>query len=630
MPSNFNSAAPTVQVGPGSFREQAYVDSQGDLEGLPEALGQAAELSSDLVVANFERRADTELANQEEMYSKARQLKRNIYDAGLVGDQKAELEFQSQLEDLKIAERQGAISGSNSQIRQESTLKTYINRYPHLEDRFRKSYSSTRARAEASREQFEDPIEAGMDELLKRATSNGRAVGAQLAVERAEQQLASDMKNLEYKAKLGANLETDLDFTIQTSLVPLAVSSAQSFIKAGVQEFTQKGLDYDGAKAKADFIARGKLEAATAVQQIYQLIGKANSPNVQISRQFLEDKRAQIEKVFTDIAETGVFDSFDSLKSMQRSMEIGSIRSIQELGRFSPVLAEIAKRNPEQAGEIIFKDFSRSMELYKKGRRDLLVALGDNASNAIDASRLKYQLAIIDQWSGNELAADYRNFTTAGTFQSTGDPGTDAAKLSVLVQTVLGSDKTTPEDKANGVKAALEAEKVHSPNGTDFAPSGVWYKDPVRRKALQTNEQAKQDFTKVIDDAAANIVSNGAQLLGKSLVFAPQPEFEDPKQPWKFYSNGGPFGAPDQSNRGAPPTAFVPGLGGMPTAVADPARATIKNLNNMYWSYRMLYGRAAAERWAFQIIDESAAVRKEKEDADKKEKEAKDDGFDPK
>ncbi len=610
MPTNFNNQLPTVQVGPGSFREQAYVDSTGDLDGLPKAFEEAAEASSDVVLSFYKLDETKAAAKQEEMYSKARKLKRNIYEAALAKDQKAELEFTAQLEDLKIAERQGAISGTNSSVRQETVLKTYINRFPHLEDKFRTLYSSTRSSAQASKEQFEDPIEAGVDAAIKEATAAGMTVGAYLNMKRAQTQLEFDMKNLEFKAKLGQFLEVDIDQTFQTSLVPLAVSSAQQFLKAGVQEFTNNGLDYDGNKAKADFIARGKLEAATAVGALYQLAKKSNNPNAQISRQFLEERRAQIEKVFTDIAASGVFDSFDSLKSMQRSMEIGSIRSLQELGKFSPVLAEIAKRNPEQAGEIIFKDFSRSLELYKKGRRDLLSALGDSATNAIDAARLKYQLAIIDQWQGNELAMDWKNFVDAGTFQSTGDPGVDAAKLSVMVQTVLGSDKTTPEDKANGVKAAIEAEKTHSDK--EFAPSPVWYKDPVRRKVLQTNEKAKADFTKTLDNAAADMVTSSLQELGDSLVFAPQPEFEDPRQPWKFYSNGGPFGAPKATGVDkSVATGF--------SAKEAASRNTTKKLNQMYWSYRMMYGRAAAERWAFQIVDETKAVKEEREAAAEKE-----------
>ena len=622
MPKSFNNSNDTSSVGPGSFREQAYVDDEGSLTGLDKALEGAAAFSSDLVVGGFQKQAEKEAKDQEELYSKARELKRNIYDAGLAGDQKAELEFQSKLEDLKIAERQGAISGSNSSIRQETLLKGYVNRFPHLEERFRKSYSSTRARAEASREQFEDPIEAGIDQVIKEATAAGMTVGSYLNVKAAQEKAKTDIADLEYRAKLGVSIENDVDAMFQSSVIPLSMASASRTIAQQVQNYKQQGIEYDAGKAKADFLFRAQQEAAIVTGELYNILRSSKNPDATLSREFVEAKRQQVLNAYKQIADSGVFESFDTLNSMKRSMEIGTQQAFRDMAKFSPLMAEFVKNNPKEGFAFVFEDFNKVLGQYKAGRRAELAAIANSPdADPITQGRLSFQIAVIDAWGQGELARDVTGATELGTPPpQSRDPGVDAAKMDIINKSVLGSKTTTPQQKSNTIKAGLEAEARAKRPSDAPGPSAVWYKDPIRRRAIQTNPEAGKEMTTRIDNAAAALFNGDIQKFSPNLgglSFTPQPEFEDAQQPWKFYGdNGGPFGAPKDTAEG-----FVGDARITRSLVAGGTDRTIKGLNNMYWNYRLVNGRDAAEAWAQDLVGQFKAAKEEEKAA--KEAEAK-------
>lgn len=623
MPKNFNVSNNTVSVGPRSFTEQAYVDDEGDLTGLDKTLESAAALSSDLVVASFNKKSEASVEAQEEMYSKARQLKRQIYDAGLAGDQQAELQFQSQLEDLKIAERQGAINGTNSQVRQETLLKSYINRYPHLEDRFRKAGSATRARAEASRSQFEDPIEEGIDQVVKEATAAGMTVGAYLNVKKEQQAAELDLKDIELRSKLGVSIENDVDNLFQSKIVPLSMASFQRFIAQSVENYSQKGIEFDANKAKADFLFRAQQEASIISSEIYNIVKASPNPNATLSREFVEAKRQQILSAAKQVADSGVFESFDTLNSMKRAMEIGTQQGLRDLAKFSPLLAEMVKLNPKDGFDFVYKDFAKTLETYRAGRRAQLKQLASSsAADPITSSRLNYQISVIDAWGQGELAKDVTDFTELGTPPvSSGDTGVDAAKTSILTKSVLQSTVMDKDQKANAVKAALDAEdRARTPLDAP-GPSSIWYKDPTRRRVIQTNEKARAEITKRIDNAAAVLFDRDLSKLDSGfggLQFAEDLERENPEKPWESYPNGGPFGAPSnqaKSSRGV-------GAGGRPSAapvmvagpLSDVQSGPIGGLNRMYWAYRYANGREEANLWARDLITQF----KETKDAEAK------------
>jgi hypothetical protein len=613
MPKNFNDSIGTPQVGPGSFRETAYVDAGGDLEGLDKALAGAADLSNDIVLNSFNKSAEAEVAAQEEKYSRARALKRGVYDAALAKDEKAELEFQSKLEDLKIAERQGAISGSNSQIRQDTVLKNFVNRFPHLEDKFRKSYSGTRERADAARSQFEDPIEAGQDALIKEANAEGLSVTALLEIKRKEREAKVRLRSAEEKARFGLSIEDDIDDIFNSTLIPLTLASAQRSIAQTVENYRRTGTEYDANKIKADFIFRGELEAGAASQGLNDIIRTVGGKDAVLSREFRDSRVNQVRKVYADIANSGVFDSFDTLNSMERGMKIGTIQGLKALAKFSPLLAEAVKLDPKNGFEFVFKGFNDTLEVYKKGRRADLQNLRDKNANPIDSARLEYQIAVIDQWGQGELANDYTGFVRDGVAPPTsGDPEIDAAKTSILTKSVLGSSKVPPEQKTKAATAAIKAEQQYSKPGEYIGPSLVWYKDPVRAKVLQSDKTVQKEMTTAIDNSVvAMTVNKDNAELGKALIFAPQRDREDVNAPEKVYRFGGPFSA--ESAMVAENVGRSANLGLNPLD-ASPIGRNVKALNTMYWIRRKMFGPVDAENWAFEVL---AAFKPEPE---KKEK----------
>lgn len=627
MPRDFYNSLDTVNLGPENFREDLEFDQDGKLEGLTDALNATADISNLFVLENFERQNKQAQDQEDELYTKARELKRGIYEAGIAGDSKTELQFQAALEDLKKAERQGAITGANGAIRQEALLKNYVNRYPHLEESFRKSYSSTRARAEASKEQFEDPIEAGMDSLIKEATSQGYTVAQWLSIKTAQQDLELQTKRLQMKSMLGQQIEDDVNLEFENNVIPLAVADAQRTLTGLVQYANQKGIEFDGNKFKADFILAGKRAAGQVAARLNDIVKRSPAPDASLSRTFIDDKRREVEKVYEDIVASGVFDSYDTLSSMERGLKIGSIQGLKELAKFSPLLAELVRLNPKEGYELIYKDFNKIFEEYKKGRTDFAKILIQNNPNGLDAARVKYQLDVINRWGGKELAADYRSFVEDGAPPApTGDPDVDAGKVSILAQTVLGSPSTTSQQKTQAVRGALEAEKL---NSKEFiGPSPVWFRNPVRLNALRNNPEA----AKIMDDEIESSAAAAAQAIAANvqaqseLYFSPRYEEEPDNEPWKIYKSpigfgvGGPFELagfaqnPDGSRKAPKSGGYRVAAGGTGARAAfvSPVANHVQALNDMYWTYRSIHGLTEANRWAEQVLAASAGSTAER------------------
>src|SRR5690606_22025405 len=116
------------------FGADEFVDASNSLEGLSEGARALADLSGHFIRKNLQEDLLAEEANAENRESELRRLKQEWYQAADRRDEEQVNNFGQQIEELIIAERQGAISGSNASIRKEALLRSYINRFPHREE----------------------------------------------------------------------------------------------------------------------------------------------------------------------------------------------------------------------------------------------------------------------------------------------------------------------------------------------------------------------------------------------------------------------------------------------------------------------------------------------------------------
>lgn len=602
MPKQF-----TGEVSPPAdmkFGADQFVDTSNPLEALPQTMKQLEAASHGLVLQSVSKQFQAEQTGQDELYSQARQAKRGLYDASLAGDEQAISKYSSQLENLKIAERQGAISGQNSQIRQESLLKQTINRYPHLEEEIRQTYSSTRARAQSEREQFKDPIEEGMDDLIKRATSAGRSPAQQLDIEKSQQDFTTFSQNTQMRAMLGNDLQNEFSAAIDKDFGNMAFAEMTNWLN-WAQNMSQQNPDFNAEQAKAQFqILKGQV-LGQFQQSVNNMLRNSPNPDAVLSRDFIVSKRNEIAKQFDDFA-SGI-DSMDTLKAKQRAMELGKYRGLEKLRQYDPLIAWMVTVNPDKAPDFVFTDWEKTRNVMVNGGISRLNVLIDNATGP-EATRMRFQRDMLSGWDGLSQR-DYMEKMAGqgGVPESTGEPIVDATRVNAVGSAVLNSNNVTPEMKTNTASALMQAEQVYSKPGEYLAPSEVWYKDATRRATLRTNEGAKKEMTQNVESSTPGIIRNleGSGSL-EALSFTPQLE-QDQKagaNPWSVYPSGGPWAASQgQVNSEITALEAKSGMSSNPSNLSGKTINAVKALNNNYWIMRAMYGPAKAEDYSSEVKD---------------------------
>lgn len=602
MPKQFTGSVDTpANI---EFGANDYVDTSNPLEQLPGALDAFAKATSNLVVRGYSEQQQSAVNQQEELYSQAREAKRGMYESALAKDTESVNAYAQKLEDLKIAERQGAITGSNSQIRQETLLKSYINRFPHLEEEFRQKYSSTRARAQAEREQFKDPIEKGMDALLERAYANGRNPVRQIEFEQQKADLEMKKEMLSYRSMLGQSIQNDVDVLFENQGRMGAIQDVHDYISSVVNMAERNGQDIDAEQAKADLRNRAELFKRDWRIYLADIISKSDTPEAVLSKDYIDGKMKEIDDIYN--GQISMIDSFDTLRALKRASDVTQYKTLNEVAEVSPLIGFFVKAAPDVAIDQVLKGYDRTKRIVQNGGMSAIQVLKDQSTN-YDSEIIDFHLKMMGNYfkDGRAQAKDMDRALNLGAgLAPSGSTQLDAARVNLVTQTVLENPGFDPEMKANVIRSALESEKQLSRPGEYLAPSRSFYTDPAKRKTLQENPRAKAEMTQTLENDAPGILNSFRNVQDlKTLNFAPQLEQDmGMREPWTAYPTGGPWsstlvGNPrDMNKAGGTWVASLGRLAGSPDAV-------VAALNNDYWVYRTMHGAAAAEQHASDIMD---------------------------
>lgn len=603
MPTNFTGNVDT----PTNIRFGAdeFVDSSNSLEQLPAAADALAKGTSNLVLQGYQKQQAAAVASQEELYGQARMAKRGLHQSLLEKDEAAFNEYAKKLEDLKIAERQGAISGTNSQVRQETLLKSYINRFPHLEEELRQSYSRTRATAQSAREQFKDPIEKGMDALIERAYSQGRSPVRQIEFEQMRDDLSMKKENLSYRSMLGQSIQNDVDVLFENQGRMGAIMDVQQYISDTVNRAEATGGEIDAMQAKADLRVRAELYKREWRLYLADVVSKSDNPSAVLSKEYVDGKMAEIDQIYNDQA--AMIDSFDTLRAFQRASEITQYKTLNEISQVSPLIGFFVKAAPDVAIDQVLKGYDRTKRIVQNGGMAAIQLLKDQSNN-YDSDIIDFHIKMMGNYfkDGRAQARDMdRAMNLGGALSPSGSVQLDAARVNLVASTVLSNEAFDDDHKANVIRSAVESEKQLSRPGEYFAPSRSFYTDPDKRRTLQQNERAKQEMTQTLDNGVPGILDafRSVDDLG-TLNFATDLERDQSmREPWSSYPTGGPWSStlvqnPRDFNRAG---GTLLGAAGKMTGNAA---ALIAALNNDYWIYRTMHGAAAAEQRANETFAE--------------------------
>lgn len=569
---------------------EPYVNTEGTLGGLPAAAKLAAQVSTGLVLDSVKSGFEEDESRQDELYSQARKLKRGIYDAAVSGDEATINDFTTKLEDLKIAERQGAITGTNGQIRKESMLRTYINRYPHLEEQIRRQYSSTREAAQSAREQFKDPIEEGIDQLLTRSTAAGRSPAQQLDLENKIQDYTFKKQALEYKAALGVDIQDDMIEAFNPYVV-VAHEGLQTFLSALVRSGAESG------DLNAEMIA-GRIDAAAGVaenaayEEMISILRRSPHPDATMTPDFIKGQVGRIRKLYEDAKSS--ITGLDSLKLMSRQLEFSKQFGINQVAQYDPLLGLLMQVSPDSAGPFILNNWAPVKNAYVKGGLSRLKAQMDVAQGAPKV-QLGLQMDYLNKWAkGPEAVADYKASIEGGPIETSGNATVDAVRVNTITNSTLQSD--LPDDtKVKIAQSALSFEERMLSPGEYAPPSAAWYKDKDRITALNKPKFAIS-MTKTVNSYVAGFIeqNNDLNSLGQ-ITYSVNAEAEAKYRdaPWRAYSNGGPVSLT---------TERIPTADNMP--MNDKTRVDERNINDAYWIYRAMHGTREADTWVHNLLNE--------------------------
>lgn len=277
MPTQFTGTvdAPTNM----QFGADEYVDSSNSLAGLEEASKALAATTGTFVERSLRNDILAEAAAEDSRYEEIRRTKRALYDAADNMEEEQVAKFSKQLEELTIAENQGAISGNNASIRKEALLRQYINRFPHREEEIRQLYSTTRRQiAESRASRVSDPLEAGINDVIEEATKRGTSPIAVLERRRHEDFMNKAALDAQYSAALGVDIAPQIEQAFQEHAMPIFYADAVEYVQNAWKQAQQSGSDIDAINVKRHLEAMKQGALMRVAGTINNLVAASDEP----------------------------------------------------------------------------------------------------------------------------------------------------------------------------------------------------------------------------------------------------------------------------------------------------------------------------------------------------------------
>jgi hypothetical protein len=634
MPKQFvGSVEPPKDM---QFGADSFVDRSSNAEAIA-ATGKALnQVGSTLINKSLRDQIVAADAQEQSQYAEVQKKKRQLYEAADRKDQVAVDKFTKELNDLTIAENQGAISGTNASIRKESLLRSYINRFPHREEELRQTYSTTRAALQAGRARMvNDPFEDGIDDVIKESVMKGKSPIQVLEDRQHADFMARAQLDFQYQVSLGKSVEGELEQAFDQHAMPRFYAQATDYINMAFRQAQTQG----GGDVQVETIKRNlelmKSAAMSHVSETINAIAGARRTDEEgmpiMSAEFRSAQAKKVADLFDGLIKNA--DNVDTLKQYQRGLEYLKYDTLANLRKVDPMLrALIDMGQGEWAGKYLAEDYPRVAAVRFTQGKAGLQALMDNAATPMERNRLKLQMMMLDN-VGEDAPMDLENIVKRGAPPvSTGDPYVDAVKLSAYTDSILKSQNAPTEVKDNAGAAILETEKQDS---SYLGPGAHWYKNPIHRQTLRASEPLKARMREETISMLATVSRKLKEKpeLAATLMFAPNLEADmlQPKAPWKAYRTGGPFTI--QGDETNPANVDFEEASRMPVfgPMVPDDKVILDTLNNAYWTIRMMDGAAKAEDWAAQILaqrDADAEEKKKEDEKKSKESEAADGNFD--
>lgn len=608
------------------FGADEFVDSSNSLEGLEQGAKALAATTGFFVQRKLQNDILAEAAAEESRYEEIRRTKKALYDAADNRDEEGVVRFGQQLEELTIAENQGAISGNNAGIRKEALLRQYVNRFPHREEEIRQLYSTTRrAIAESRAARVSDPVEEGINDVIAEATKRGTSPIAVLEQRQHQDFMNRAALDAQYNAALGAEIAPKLEQAFDQNAMPIFYADAADYIKLAERQAMAGNTDIDAnvVKRNLELMKQGARMKVSAT--INNILAASPEPGALLSNEWRQQQLAKVDQLYDGIIKQA--DSADTLKAYARGLEFQKNKTVSELRKVDPILRSLIDIGAvEYAGKFLAEDYPAvASVLFTQGRAGL-EAMMKNAPTAMERNRLKLQMQMLDGYDPEQQADDLTGMIQRGARpEPTGDSYVDAIRLSGLSDSVLKSSNTPPEAKDNAAVAILEAEKGES---TYMGPGAHWYKNPTHLRQLRSSEGTKarmRDELVSTSAAATRRIAENPQIAA-NLSFAQDIERDQQfhKSPWKAYPTGGPFSIAGASQND--PNVDYEEASRWPIvgAMMPNDKVLVDTLNNAYWLVRSMDGVGAAEDWAMEILGQRDADAQQAE-ADAKAKKAEED-----
>jgi len=632
MPRDFNgSVEPPKDI---QFGADKLVDTSNPIEGLDQSLKGLAAATGTLVTRKLQNDLLAEDALEESRAGDIRKTKKALYDAADRRDEVAVGKFGKQLEELTIAETQGAISGTNASIRKESLLRSYLNRFPHREEEIRQTYSSTRAALQAQRaSKVSDPIEDGINDVLQEAVKKGKSPIQVLEDRQHEDFMHRASLDAQYNAALGQEVSGKVEQAFDEHAMPLFYSKATDYIQHSMQDAQSGRSDVDAMTIKRNLEMMKQADMLRVSGTLNNIVAAGDDPGAVLPAGFRERQLKKVADLYDGLIK--YTDNIDTLTAYARGLTYQKNATIAELRNTDPLIRMgIDIGAPEAMFQFLAKEYPTTAAVKLTQGVAGLQALLKAAPTPMEKARIKFQIQMLGAgYSGEEQAADLKEMLQNGAPPPrTGDNYVDGVRLSALSEPILKSSEAPQEYKDKVGISIMEAEKQ---DASYLGPGKHWYTNPTHLNALSRSETLKTRMREETTGVAASVTRKLTELpqVASGLMFTPnlEADMQEPKFPWRAYSNGGPFsfsGEQDaqkkvESTGGDP--RMKPAMDTNPmTGNLSELKKITDALNNSYWIIRRIDGAASAEEWASQILSQRDADQ----EANEKDKAESDEPFD--
>lgn len=608
MPSNFNKPIATISAPQNDARP--YVSTESTLSHVLPGLVQNVNVLADAYVVNkYTKTAgagDYQGRTQAEYEAEAADVRAAINQAAVQKDSAAVDEFTKKYAAVIKAERQGAIDATNASIRQETLLKQYVNRFPHLDSKFRSVYSSTRAVNEANKfGNVSDPFEEGVNDAVKAAAAQGVPV-SEIFRQRQTEAAANTAKQ---KAALGENI-----YSTVAGIVDQAARGAMDVafsVVSRIANAQQPNIGrVDGALLSAELEQAKQKWKYENMHSIIQGATERADPT-KLGAILTPDQYKDMEKKLDQAwdAAASYAKTRDTAELLQKDNEYR--RQLREqlhlnidddLDRIYPALSYLIARNPE-AGTAAFGKVWQVMKMNESKQMEALIGLrelADRAGNTTEVIQYDVGMAMLRYFDTAQSMQAAQNFLngSADELPSYGNAYVDAAMDERALS--LANSTMTQADGARVATGALKKEQstlgtmgVHWITNPTFSQQ---LKNPAFHKEVdQTTASMSVTALREVDDAKASSISFDTDYNKEG----------SSSTPWKAYSSatrggiGGPF---KTTSKNPQSLSSVADANNKSTAQPTKEEAAVDTLNNLYWIKRTQYGAARAAAWANEIM----------------------------